>query len=77
MKGTTGSAKKYKNWPWAANLEFLQDTLSNVPEHSEESNIDVMAESSNDCSTDVPQDQSLQKKENQVHQKKFPMTLAS
>lgn len=36
-KGSTGSAKKYQNWPWAAHLEFLKDTIiprlaaSNIP----------------------------------------------
>ncbi|KAF6212371.1 hypothetical protein GE061_012893 [Apolygus lucorum] len=41
LKGATGSAKKYKNWPWAAHLEFLKEsvtprpTVSNVPESSE------------------------------------------
>lgn len=28
LKGSTGSAKKYQNWPWAANLEFLKDTVA-------------------------------------------------
>lgn len=27
LKGFTGSAKKYQNWPWAAHLEFLKDTV--------------------------------------------------
>lgn len=41
LKGGTGSAKKFKNWPWATHLEFLKDsitprqTVSNVPELSE------------------------------------------
>jgi hypothetical protein len=28
LKGSTGSGKKYKNWPWAAHLEFLRDTVA-------------------------------------------------
>lgn len=41
LKGATGSAKKFKNWPWATHLEFLKDsitprqTVSNVGESSE------------------------------------------
>jgi len=41
LKGATGSAKKFKNWPWAMHLEFLRDTVtprptvSNVPQSSE------------------------------------------
>lgn len=41
LKGTTGSAKKFKNWPWAMHLEFLRDTVtprptvSNIPQSSE------------------------------------------
>lgn len=28
LKGSTGSAKKYQNWPWAGHLEFLKDTVA-------------------------------------------------
>lgn len=41
LKGATGSAKKFKNWPWAMHLEFLRDTVtprptvSNIPQSSE------------------------------------------
>jgi len=28
LKGSTGSGKKYENWPWAAHLEFLRDTVA-------------------------------------------------
>lgn len=31
LKGSTGSAKKYQNWPWAAHLEFLKDTVAPRP----------------------------------------------
>lgn len=27
LKGSTGSAKKYQNWPWATHLEFLKDII--------------------------------------------------
>lgn len=41
LKGATGSAKKFKNWPWAMHLEFLRDTVtprptvSNIPQSRE------------------------------------------
>lgn len=50
LKGSTGSAKKYQNWPWAAHLEFLKDTIvprattSNVSQTHEISHVDETCE---------------------------------
>lgn len=50
LKGSTGSAKKYQNWPWAAHLEFLKDTIvprattSNVSQNHETSHTDEVYE---------------------------------
>lgn len=51
LKGATGSAKKFKNWPWASQMEFLKDSItprqteSNIPEHNmPESNVPESSE---------------------------------
>lgn len=56
LRGATGSAKKFKNWPWAANLEFLRDKVSmrptetNVPKSNETE--DVPVDSDEDAADD-------------------------
>lgn len=50
LKGSTGSAKKYQNWSWAAHLEFLKDTIvprattSNMSQIHEITHIDEVYE---------------------------------
>lgn len=46
LKGTTGSAKKIKNWPWAMHLEFFRDTVTPRPTVS---NIPPSNSSSSSC----------------------------
>lgn len=50
LKRLTGYAKKYRNWPWAAHLKFLKDTvvprtiISNVSQTDETSHNDETQE---------------------------------
>lgn len=59
LKGSTGSAKKYQNWPWAAHLEFLKDTIvprattSNVSQTHEISHIDEADEQDETADSEI------------------------
>jgi hypothetical protein len=61
VKGTTGqAAKRYRNWPWAAHMQFLDQTLevrssdSNIPNLPDaETPIDEIDTSSQDIDTTI------------------------